>query len=170
MISILVDNQAGVLSRVTGLFSRRGYNIDSLSVGETEDHALSRITVVVSGDERVLEQISKQVKKLIDCRELIELRSDSSVYRELALIKIAGKASDRSEIFGIVEIFRANIIDVSAESVTVEITGDENKIAAFTELMKPYGIIETARTGLTGLQRGGDSLKGGFIEKKDNGP
>ena len=159
VLSVLVDNQAGVLSRVSGLFSRRGYNIDSLSVGETEDPAISRITVVVHGDDHVLEQIAKQVKKLIDCKELTELVADSSVYRELALIKIAAKASDRPEIVGIAEIFRANIIDVSASSITVEITGDENKIAAFTELMQPYGIIETARTGLTGLQRGSSSLK-----------
>ena len=159
VLSILVDNQAGVLSRVTGLFSRRGYNIDSLSVGETEDPSLSRITVVVRGDDKVLEQIAKQAEKLIDCKKLTELAADSSVYRELALVKISAKASDRSEIVGIVEIFRANIIDVSVSSITVEITGDENKISAFVELMQPYGIIETARTGLTGLQRGQDSLK-----------
>lgn len=158
-MSVLVDNQAGVLSRVSGLFSRRGYNIDSLSVGETEDPSISRITVAVRGYEQILEQIANQVKKLVDCRGLVELGADSSVCRELALVKIAAKAADRSEIVGIVEIFRANIIDVSAESITVEITGDENKISAFTELMLPYGIIETARTGLTGLQRGQASLK-----------
>ena len=154
VLSILVDNQAGVLSRVAGLFSRRGYNIDSLSVGETEDPALSRITVVVRGDDDILEQIGKQVKKLVDCRELTELIPESSVCRELVLLKISAKASERSEIAGIVEIFRANIIDVSAATITVEITGDENKISAFMELMQPYGILETARTGITGLQRG----------------
>ena len=157
-ISILVDNQAGVLSRVSGLFSRRGYNIDSLSVGETENPAVSRITIVATGDEQILEQIGKQVSKLADCRQITELWPESSVFRELALIKIAAQASDRSEVFGIVEIFRANIIDVSNLSITVEITGDEGKISAFMELMRPYGIIETARTGLTGLQRGPSSL------------
>jgi len=159
VLSILVDNQAGVLSRVSGLFSRRGYNIDSLSVGETEDPALSRITVVVRGDDHVLEQIAKQVEKLVDCRELTELQPASSVCRELALVKINAKAPDRSDIVGIVEIFRANIIDVSNASITVELTGDENKIAAFMELMRPYGIIEMARTGLTGLRRGPFSLR-----------
>ena len=154
VLSILVDNQVGVLSRVTGLFSRRGYNIDSLSVGETEDPSVSRITAVARGDENVLSQIAKQVGKLIDCREIEELHPDFSVCRELALVKITAKAKDRSEIAGIVEIFRANIIDVSASSITVEITGDESKIAAFMELMRPYGVISTARTGLTGLKRG----------------
>jgi len=123
-------------------------------VGETEDPALSRITVVVRGDDDILEQIGKQVKKLVDCRELTELIPESSVCRELVLLKISAKASERSEIAGIVEIFRANIIDVSAATITVEITGDENKISAFMELMQPYGILETARTGITGLQRG----------------
>jgi len=159
VLSILVDNHAGVLSRITGLFSRRGYNIDSLSVGETEDPAFSRITVAVRGDEATLSQIAKQVEKLADCRELVVLEPEASVCRELALVKIAAKAPDRSDIAGIVEIFRASIIDVSASSVTAEMTGDENKIAAFLELMQPYGIIETARTGLTGLGRGPSSLR-----------
>ena len=159
VLSILVDNHAGVLSRITGLFSRRGYNIDSLSVGETEDPAFSRITVAVRGDEATLSQIAKQVEKLADCRELVVLEPEASVCRELALVKIAAEAPDRSDIAGIVEIFRASIIDVSASSVTAEMTGDENKIAAFLELMQPYGIIETARTGLTGLGRGPSSLR-----------
>ena len=162
VLSILVDNHAGVLSRIAGLFSRRGYNIDSLSVGETEDPAFSRITVVVKGDSHILEQIGKQVAKLEDCRKITELYADSSVCRELALIKISAKPADRSEIVSIAEIFRAGIIDVSNSSITAEITGDENKISAFLELMQPYGIMEIARTGLTGLQRGGISLKGNF--------
>jgi len=159
VLSILVDNQAGVLSRISGLFSRRGYNIDSLSVGETEDPAFSRITVVVRGDDLTLTQIARQVEKLADCRELTELNADASVCRELALVKVSADAPDRSDIVGIVEIFRANIIDVSNSSITVELTGDENKIAAFMELMRPYGIIEMARTGLTGLKRGPSSLR-----------
>ena len=137
VLSILVDNHAGVLSRVTGLFSRRGYNIDSLSVGETEDPAYSRITAVVRGDDHILEQIGKQAEKLIDCKKVVKLCPESSVYRELALIKVAAGVSDRSEIAGITGIFRANIIDVSFSSVTVEITGDEDKITAFIKLMKP---------------------------------
>ena len=162
VLSILVDNHAGVLSRVAGLFARRGYNIDSLSVGETEDPTLSRITVVVKGDSQILEQIGKQVAKLEDCRMITELYTNSSVCRELALIKIATKAAQRVEIISIAEIFRAGIIDVSNTSLTVEITGDEDKISAFMELMQPYGIMEIARTGLTGLQRGGISLKDGI--------
>lgn len=159
VLSIIADNQAGVLSRITGLFSRRGYNIESLSVGETEDHSTSRITIEVNCDDLVIEQIRKQVEKLIDVREIIELHRDSSVYRELALIKVKVSAQSRMEIVGIVDIFRANIIDVSGSSITVEMTGDDSKIAAFTKLMEPYGVLEIARTGLTGLQRGCDYMK-----------
>lgn len=159
IISILVENQSGVLSRITGLFSRRGYNIDSLSVGETENALFSRITVVIHGDDYIIEQIEKQVKKLVDVINVVELAPDSSVYRELALIKVSADPSLRSEIVGIVDIFRASIIDVSSSTVTIELTGDQAKIAAFSELMQPYGIMEIARTGLTGLQRGNSFIK-----------
>ena len=159
ILSILVENQSGVLSRVTGLFSRRGFNIDSLSVGVTEDPKLSRITIVTEGDNRVVNQISKQLEKLIDVIKVVELLPDESVYRELALIKVAATAEHRSEVVSIVEIFRANIIDVSNDTITAEITGDQRKIQAFTELMGTYGIKEIVRTGLTGLQRGTNSLK-----------
>lgn len=154
VLSIIVDNHAGVLSRVSGLFSRRGYNIDSLSVGETEDPKISRITVAVTCDDVIIEQIRKQVEKLVDVKEIFELKANESVYRELALIKIKVDAKNRMEIVGIVDIFRANIIDVSNTSITVVITGDEGKIEAFTKLMEPYGVLEIARTGLTGLKRG----------------
>jgi acetolactate synthase-1/3 small subunit len=159
VLSILVENHPGVLARISGLFSRRGYNIDSLSVGETEDPSLSRITVAVMGDGDIIEQIRKQVEKLVDVLEVIELRPNESVYRELTLIKVRAGARERPEIVGIVEIFRANIIDVANDSMTVEMTGDQDKIDAFVELMTPYGVAEIVRTGLTAIQRGNVALK-----------
>ena len=159
VLSILVENHAGVLSRVSGLFSRRGYNIESLSVGMTENPQLSRITVVAVGDAGIIEQIRRQLEKLVDVLEVAELLPGESVYRELTLIKVRAGAKERPEIVGIVEIFRANIVDVSNASITVEMTGDQTKIGAFAELMAPYGIIEIVRTGLTALQRGTDALK-----------
>jgi len=166
VISILVENHAGVLSRVTGLFSRRCYNIDSLSVGETEDGRFSRITVVLHGDAYVIEQIQKQLAKLVEVVNVVELAAEASVYRELALVKVAAPPAVRSEIVGIVDIFRANIIDVSAETITAELTGDQTKIAAFTALMEPYGIQEIARTGLTGLQRGVTTIRENVEEEQ----
>ena len=160
IISIYVENQAGVLSRIAGLISRRGYNIDSLSVGETEDPRFSRITVVIHGDSYVIEQIEKQVGKLFDVVNIKELVPDMSIYRELALIKVKVEPEKRAELIAIVDIFRAKIIDVSASTLTVEITGDQGKIEAFCELMEPFGISEIARTGLTGLQRGKENIKG----------
>jgi acetolactate synthase-1/3 small subunit len=142
VISILVQNNAGVLGRITGLFARRGFNIDSLSVGVTENPQYSRITVSLRGDDRIIEQIEKQVAKLVDVLDVAELMPDRSVYRELCFIKVSADARVRSEIFNIVDVFRANIIDVSADALTVEMTGDQGKIAAFAELMKPYGIME----------------------------
>jgi acetolactate synthase-1/3 small subunit len=155
----LVENQSGVLSRISGLFSRRGYNIDSLSVGVTENPAFSRVTIVTSGDEFVIAQIKNQVEKLVDVVRVVELATDSSVMRELALIKIKAAEQTRSAIVGIVDIFRAKIIDVSASSVTVEITGETSKIDAFLSLAETYGVEEIARTGLTGLQRGAAFIK-----------
>ncbi len=159
VISILVDNQSGVLSRVAGLFSRRGYNIDSLSVGETETANLSRMTIVARGDDATLEQIKKQLNKLVDVIRVISLASEESVYRELVLLKVGAPSTNRAGISEIVDIFRAKIIDVASESMTVEITGDESKIKAFIELMQPYGIKEIVRTGLTALQRGDRDIK-----------
>lgn len=159
VLSILVENQAGVLSRVTGLFSRRGYNIDSLSVGVTEDDKFSRITVVVYCDDDSIEQIIKQVEKICDVIRVVELSPEKAVYRELALIKVGTDAGSRAEVISIVDIFRANIIDVASESLTIEITGDEAKIMAFTNLMEPFGIKEIVRTGLTALCRGNNPIK-----------
>lgn len=155
VLSILAENQAGVLSRVAGLFSRRGYNIDSLTVGTTNNPNISRITIVSNTDnDFILEQIKKQLNKLIDVMKIIELKPDESVYRELALVKVKCNDENRAAITSVTNIFRAKIIDVSVESVTVEITGDQNKIKAFIELMNPFGIKEIVRTGLTALERG----------------
>lgn len=157
VLSILVENQAGVLSRITGLFSRRGYNIDSLSVGVTEDKERSRITVVVFCED--IEQIIKQVQKLVDVIRVVELDAQRAVFRELALIKVKTERETRADIINIVDIFRANIIDVATESLTIEITGDEDKIKAFAELMEAFGVKEIVRTGLTALCRGNNPIK-----------
>lgn len=159
VLSILVENQSGVLSRISGLFSRRGYNIDSLSVGETENPAYSRVTAVCSGDDMIIEQIKNQLEKLVDTVAIIDLNDGQSVYRELALIKVSAIPEKRSEIVGIVDIFRAKIIDVSTTAIIVEITGEMTKVDAFAELLGPYGIMEIARTGLTGMQRGSKLIK-----------
>ena len=157
VFSILVENSAGVLSRVAGLFSRRGYNIDSLTVGETTDPKVSRMTVTVTGDDDVLEQIEKQLSKLIDVKEVVELPAEASVCREL--VKVECDTTRRQEIIAISDIFRANIVDVSPESVIIELTGAQSKLNAFIELLNGFKITELARTGITGLARGTASLK-----------
>ncbi len=154
VLSIFVDNTFGVLSRVAGLFSRRGYNIDSLTVGETENPEYSRMTVVVTGDEQILDQIKKQVEKLEDVKEVKELAPDSSVYRELILVKIAVTKEARQGVISIAEIFRAKVVDVTPDSLTAELTGDQSKLEAFLKLLEDYRILEIARTGITGLSRG----------------
>lgn len=154
LISILVENYAGTLSKVAGLFTRRGYNIDSLNVAETQDPKISRITVTVTGDGYVIEQITKQLNKLINVIKIITLEQGSSVQRELMMIKVKSDEGKRSEIIQIVNIFKANIIDVAQKSMIVCITGDEEKNNAFLELMEPFGIIEMTRTGPTALERG----------------
>lgn len=154
ILSVLVENHSGVLSKISGLFSRRGYNIDSLTVGVTEDASISRMTIVVRGDESMLDQISKQLNKLIDVIKITELNPQRSVYRELALVKVSINTLNRSVITETVSIFRGNVIDMDNKSMTVEITGDDDKISAFIELMKPHGIKKIVRTGLTALERG----------------
>ena len=154
VLSILADNTAGVLSRVSGLFSRRGYNIDSLTVGETEDSRFSRMTVVARGDDQILEQIENQLAKLEDVREVKELKDGASVCRELVLITVAVEPKQRPELVSVVDIFRANIVDVETDSVMIEMTGNQEKINAFIRLLDGYEIKEMVRTGLTGLSRG----------------
>lgn len=158
VLSVLVVNNSGVLSRVAGLFSRRGYNIDSLSVGATGDARYSRITVDLHGDDRIIDQIQKQVKKLVDVLDVVELPT-GAILRELCFIKVGANAGVRSEIFNIANVFRVNIVDVSPNTITVEMTGDQEKIDAFIELMKPYGIEEIVRTGVAGIARGEEIIR-----------
>lgn len=152
-MSILVENTSGVLSRVSGLFSRRGYNISSLTVAETEDPKLSRMTIVAEGDEPILEQIKNQVMKLEDVKSVTELRSRESVCRELMLIKIGCTIADRQSLIALAEIFHAKVVDVSTDSIMMELTGNQDKIDSFLKLLKDYTIIEMVRTGVTGLMR-----------------
>ena len=158
VIQLLVDNTSGVLSRISGLFSRRGYNIESITAGVTADPRFTRITIVTSGDDEILDQIEKQVEKLVDVRDIKELKSESSVYRELALVKVRCGREQRQGIISISDIFRANIIDVSPEGLIVELTGDQDKIDAFISLLDGYEILELARTGIAGLGRGTDNV------------
>jgi acetolactate synthase-1/3 small subunit len=153
-ISLLVENKPGVLTRVAGLFSGRGFNIESLSVAETLDPNISRMTILTTGDDKILEQITKQLNKLINVIKVIDFQSNEFVGRELVLIKVALTGETRSEILNIVDIFRGKVVDVSAESYTVEITGDENKIMAILDLFLPMGIKEIARTGSAAITRG----------------
>ena len=152
-ISVLVTNEFGVLSRISGLFSGRGFNIESLCVAETSDAKVSRMTIVTSGDDRVIEQITKQLNKLVNVVRVHDLTGEEYLKRELALIKVSANVENRSEILGIVEIFRAKVVDVGPRSYTVEITGDEDKIVAMTELLRPFGIKEIVRTGRIAMAR-----------------
>lgn len=157
-LSLLVENNFGVLSRISGLFARRGYNIDSLTVGTTENAELSRITITVTGDDQILTQIKKQLNKLIDVITVIELKPDEAIIRELVFIKVKADDTTRSQIVEIANMFRANIVDVARESLVIEITGTRYKIEGFFEMVEPYGILEFVRSGDTGLQRGGKIL------------
>ena len=153
VLSILVDNQPGVLSRIAGLFSGRGFNIESLCVAETTDPLISRITLMTTGDMSILEQIKKQLNKLINVIKVFDFTDTPFVQREMALIKVRTKPEHRAEILRMVDIFRSRVVDVSSEYYIVEVTGDEGKIAAFLQLLKPMGISEIARTGAIALAR-----------------
>ena len=154
VFSMLVDNTSGVLSRIAGLFSRRGYNIDSLTVGVTADPRYSRATVVAKGDRTILEQIEKQLSKLVDVIDIKRLEPESSICRELIMIKLKVNEENRQSIISVANIFRAKIVDVSKESLLIELTGNQSKIEAFIDLLNGYEILELARTGITGLSRG----------------
>jgi acetolactate synthase-1/3 small subunit len=158
-LSVLVENHPGVLFRIAGLFSRRGFNIDSLAVGTTENPEISRITIVVEGDEYIVEQVKKQLNKLVDIIKVSKIIPEDSVTRELVLIKVDAEPQVRSEIIHMAEIFRANIVDVSRKSMTIELTGDKDKISAFEELLKPFGIKELVRTGVIAVNRGTNTIK-----------
>ena len=158
-LSVLVENHAGVLSKVAGLFSRRGFNIDSLAVGTTQDETVSRITIEVTGDAQTVEQISKQLGKLIDVIKIKTLRADVLVKRCLVLVKVKCTSKTRTDILEIANVFRAKVVDLSPNTVTIEITGPVTKIDAFIDLIRPFGIEEIARTGVTALERGANTLK-----------
>lgn len=157
-ISVLVENKSGVLARIAGLFSARGFNIDSLAVGETEDPTVSRMTLVVKGDERILEQVEKQLSKLIDVIKVSDYIQTAHVERDLALIKVKADKATRSELMQIADIFRSKIVDVSETSVTIEATGDKEKIDALLAMVRPFGIQEVSRTGVVAIARGGKSF------------
>jgi len=152
-IAVLVENRFGVLSRVAGLFSARGYNIESLSVGETLDPAVSRMTLVVRGDAFVIEQVMKQLHKLIDVIKVIDLSEETHVEREMLLVRVNAEPSARAEVLRIADIFRAKVIDVTAASYTLEVTGEESKIEAMLELLRAFGIQEVVRTGKVAIAR-----------------
>ena len=158
VFQLLVDNTSGVLSRISGLFSRRGYNIESITAGVTTDPKYTRITIVTSGDDEILDQIEKQVSKLVDVRDIKVLEPDDSVYRELVMIKVKVGADSRQAVIAMADIFRAKIVDVAVDSLMVELTGNQNKIEAFINLLDGYEILELARTGITGLGRGTDNV------------
>ncbi|MBI5638091.1 MAG: acetolactate synthase small subunit [Nitrospinae bacterium] len=153
-ISVLVENRFGVLARVAGLFSGRGFNIESLTVAETEDAAVSRMTIVTRGEDRIIEQINKQLNKLIDVIKVVDVTAEEHVERELLLVKLNAEEKNRAEILRMVEIFRGKIVDVSAKSYTVEISGGDRKIEAFIEMVRPLGMQEMARSGKIALPRG----------------
>ena len=154
VFSLLVDNNPGVLSRVSGLFSRRGYSIDSITAGVTADPRFTRITIVASGDELILEQIEKQLAKLEDVVDVKILEPGSSVTRELMIVKISAKAEDRQSVLTITEIFHGKVVDVTHDSIVIEVTGHQDKLQSFLDMLADYEILELARTGLTGLTRG----------------
>jgi acetolactate synthase-1/3 small subunit len=155
-ISVLVENKFGVLARVAGLFSGRGFNIDSLAVAETQDPTASRMTIVTRGDDAIVEQITKQLNKLIDVIKVTDFTGEDVVQRELALVRVNATAENRAELLGIVDIFRCKVVDVSPRSYTLEVTGDQNKIEALLEILQPLGIKEVVRTGRVAIARARD--------------
>ena len=158
ILSLLVDNTSGVLSRIAGMFSRRGYNIDSITAGVTADVNYTRITVVCSGDDAILDQIVKQLAKLVDVRDIKVLDPSDSVVRETVLVKVAAAPEQRQGIVSIADIFRAKVVDVAANSLMIELTGNQNKLDAFLNLMADFEVLEMVRTGITGLGRGVSTL------------
>ena len=158
-LSVLVENSAGVLSRVVGLFTRRGFNIHSLSVGPTYDEQISRITIEVKGDAYMVEQVSKQLSKIMEVIKIKILKDNEMVKRGIVLVKIKTNTKNRGEIIEVANVFRANIIDISPTTVTAEVTGSDQKIEAFLNMVESYGIEELARTGMTALERGANTLK-----------
>ncbi len=157
-LSVLVENKPGVLARIAGLISRRGYNIDSLAVGPTEYEEISRMTIVVDVQELALEQVTKQLNKLVEVLKVVELEHNASVQRELVLIKVRSDAATRSQILDITTMFRCNVVDVTTDSVVLEATGTPEKLAALLEVLEPYGVRELVQSGLVAVGRGGRSI------------
>jgi acetolactate synthase-1/3 small subunit len=153
IISMLVENHQGVLARIAGLFSGRGYNLESITVGPTVDATVSRLTLVCGGDDAVVEQIKKQLNRLIDVIKVLDLTDVPSLTRELALIKVSAKGRQRIEVFQVAEVFRAQVMDMGADSMTLEIAGSPEKIDDFTALLAPFGLVETARSGVVAIER-----------------
>lgn len=164
-LSVLVQNTPGVLARIAGLFSRRGFNIDSLAVGRTHDPSVSRMTIVVEGDDQTLEQVTKQLHKLIDVIKISDITKDIYVDRELVMIKVHAEAAARAEIMQLVDIFRARIVDVGRKTLTIEVTGNEGKISAFEDSLRPFGIKELVRTGKIAMLRG---LRSSSVDKNSH--
>ena len=157
-LSLLVDNNPGVLSRIAGLFTRRNYNIETISAGRTQDERFTRITVLVSGDDQILEQIRCQIEKLEEVRKIIVLEDKTSVCRELLMVKVMAGKMEKQDLIAIADVFRAKIVDVSKETLMMELTGNQNKLDAFMNLLSDYDVVELVRTGITGLQRGMEVL------------
>lgn len=160
VFQLLVENTSGVLSRISGLFARRGYNIESITAGVTADPRVTRITIVATGDDEILEQIEKQLEKLVDVCNIKELKPDESVYRELALIKVKCNQDQRANLIALTDTdaFRANVVDVSKDGLIIEMTATQSKIDSFLELIDGYEVLELARTGIAGLRRGTDDI------------
>ena len=158
MIAVYVENRFGVLTRVTSMFTRRGFNIDALTVGETESPEYSRITITMSGDGYARDQMINQLRKLFNVKKVEVLEKNTSIDRELMLLKVKNSAENRQEIMSVVDIFRCKIIDYAVDALCIEVTGEPSKIDAFVQLMKPFGIIELCRTGIVALDRGSSSL------------
>jgi acetolactate synthase-1/3 small subunit len=157
-LSVLVENKPGVLARVSSLFSRRGFNIDSLAVGPTEHSDVSRMTIVVNVDALPLEQVTKQLNKLVNVLKVVELETDSAVQRELLLVKVKADQANRSQVFEIVQVFRAKVVDVAPDAVTIEVTGTSDKLDAFIKVLEPYGIRELVQSGVVAVGRGARSI------------
>lgn len=158
ILSLLVENRAGILARTAGLFARRGYNIESLAVGETEDASVSRMTIVVEGDEREIEQVAKQLNKQIDVIKVKQLQTDDSTRRELALIKVRATPETRGQIYDIVSIMNAKVVDLSATTLTVEASARPDRVQQLLEMLAPYGVVEMARTGMVAIQKGSGAV------------
>ena len=164
-LSVLVENKPGVLARVAGLFSRRGFNIESLAVGPTEHADVSRMTIVVAVDELPLEQVTKQLNKLVNVIKIVELEPDSSVQRELLLVKVRADDASRTAVLQVVELFRAHVVDVAPDAVTIEATGSDNKIRALLTALEPHGVREIVQSGAVAIARGSRSMTDRAVER-----